>query len=132
MEIPLGRPPPIGRLSILEHLVNSYKVWQEIVSRFKKDLRYTLEAKITTSYLEVLEMIFLASITSGAQKLPILQTASMKLDLLKFFMQIAWESKAMDNKKYALFSEQLAQIGRMLGGWRKDAAAKLIKANPTP
>ena len=114
----------------MQHLVSCDKAWQETVRRLQKDLRYTLGAKITSVYLEVLEAIFLASITSGERKLPILQTASVKLDLLKFFMQVVWESKGIDTQKYTLFSEQLAQIGRMLGGWRKDTAAKLLKTNP--
>ena len=117
-------------MSILQHLVSSYKLCHEIVRRLTKDQRYTLAAKITDAYLEVLEGIFLASITAGAQKLPILQNASVKLDLLKFFLQVAWETKALDTQKYSALSEQLAQIGRMLGGWRKDTAAKLVKTNP--
>jgi len=45
--------------------------------------------------------------------------ASVKLDLLKFFLQIAWEIKSLDNKKYILLSERLNEIGKMLGGWIK-------------
>jgi len=105
-------------------------LWHETVRRFPKDQRYTLGSKISEVYLELLEAVFLASITSGVAKLPVLQTSSVKLDLLKFFMQVAWESKAIDTPKYSLFSEQLDQIGRMLGGWRRDMAAKLEKQTP--
>jgi len=51
--------------------------------------------------------------------LPVIFEASAKLDSLKFFLQIAWEIKALDNKKYIALSENLSEIGRMLGGWQK-------------
>jgi hypothetical protein len=132
-ELPFN--PPVGsfgNLSILEHLVVSYKAWEETVRRLQKDLRYTLGAKITKTYIELLERIFLASITSGAQKLPVLQSAGIKLELLKFFMRIAWESKAIDTQKYGALGTQLARIGRELGGWRKDTTAKMTKTKPAP
>lgn len=34
-------------------------------------------------------------------------------------LQIAWEIKALDNKKYIALSEHLNEVGRMLGGWNK-------------
>ena len=60
---------------------------------------------------------FLASYFYKAQKIPYVQKAVMKLDLLKFFLQIAWEIKALDNKKFILLSEKLNEVGKMLGGW---------------
>jgi len=47
------------------------------------------------------------------------QRASTKLDALKFFLQIAWELKVLDNKQYLRLSEPLNEVGKMLGGWRK-------------
>ena len=37
--------------------------------------------------------------------------------MLKFFLQIAWELKVFDAKKYAQFFNPLTEIGNMLGGW---------------
>jgi len=73
-------------------------------------------------------LLFIASYLSKQEKLPYLQKASGKLDLLKFFLQIAWEIKAMDNKKYIIVSEHLGEIGKMLGGWSKG----LQKENSAP
>ncbi|MEK7078087.1 MAG: four helix bundle protein [Patescibacteria group bacterium] len=53
------------------------------------------------------------------QKIPILEKSRNKLDLLKFFFQIGWEIKILDDKKYIAISERLNEIGRMLGGWIK-------------
>lgn len=64
-------------------------------------------------------MIFAAGYVPKDKKLFYLQKASAKMDLLKFFLQVAWEIGALDNKKYAMISEPLGEAGRMLGGWLK-------------
>lgn len=63
------------------------------------------------------------------QKLPYLQKAIGKLDTLKFFLQISWEIKVLDNKKYIALSNPLNEIGRMLGGWLRQLQLKPNPAN---
>ncbi len=46
-------------------------------------------------------------------------------DLLKFFLQIMWEHKIIDHKQYGSLILLLDEIGRMLGGWKKDIQEKL-------
>lgn len=79
--------------------------------------RYTLGEKIDMFFLEVIELVYTASFMPKERKLPYLEKAVVKLDLLKLFLQIAWEIKALDVKKYVTLSEMLDEIGRMLGGW---------------
>lgn len=84
---------------------------------FPKTSRYTLGGKIDDLFTEAVGLIFTASHLNRERKLPVVLEASAKLDSLKFFLQIAWEIKALDNKKYASLSEALNEVGRMLGGW---------------
>ena len=114
--IPLS-PPRASNLSILERLISVYKLWHEFVQHFPKKFKYTLGNKIDFLFIETLDFIFTASHIARDQKLPIIQKASTKLDLLKFFLQISWELKALDNRHYILLSEPLNEIGRMMGGW---------------
>lgn len=86
---------------------------------FPKGSRYTLGGKIDSLFLEVIENIVKAGYSDRAEKLVSLKRSSVKLDLLKFFLQIAWEIKSLDNKKYIKLSEKLNEIGKMLGGWMK-------------
>jgi len=58
--------------------------------------------------------------------LPLLQKAGIKLDTLKFILQISWEIKALDNKKYIILSEHLNEIGKMLGGWIRGIQNKTL------
>lgn len=86
---------------------------------FSKDSRYTLGSKIDFLFLETIENILKAGQSDKLEKQIFLRRASVKLDMLKFFLQIAWEIKSLDDKKYIKISERLNEIGKMLGGWIK-------------
>ncbi len=43
--------------------------------------------------------------------------AIKKIDAIKIFLLILWETKSLDNKKYLIISEKINEIDRMLGGW---------------
>ena len=105
----------------------AYKLWHTFFPTVLKTARHTLGAKIDFLFVELLELLFTASYSSKERKTLILQNAKNKLDLLKFFSQILWEIKALDNKKYITLSKKLFEIGNMLGGWSN----YLTKENPT-
>lgn len=65
-----------------------------------------------------LKLITAKMILPKAEKLPFVTKSVNKLNLLNFFLQIAWEIKAIDSQKYQNISLSLNEIGRMLGGWR--------------
>jgi len=54
-----------------------------------------------------------------AEKLPILEKASVKLNFLRVFFRLMKEVKTIDNKKYTALQELVDETGRMLGGWIK-------------
>ena len=99
--------------------METYKLWQEYLPNFPKTSRYTLGGKIDTLFLETTEFIYTACYQKGKEKLSSIEKASVKLDLLKFFLRMSWEIKSLDNKKYTAISIRLDEIGRMLGGWAK-------------
>ncbi len=107
-------------MPIIQRFIVVYKLWDELRNNFPKKSRYTLGVKIDELFLDIIELLFIAGSLNRTQKLPTLQKASGKLDLLKFFIQLAWELKIFDNKKYVLLSEPLNDIGKMLGGWIKN------------
>ncbi len=72
-----------------------------------------------------MEAVAIATFISKQDKLPYVKKTIIKLDTLKIFLMIAWEIKSIDEKKYILLSEILAESGRMLGGWHN----QLIKQN---
>lgn len=117
-------PPPHGKLStgplpILQKIVDAYKLWHGTLQHFPRASRYTLGAKIDALFLGVIEGIVLARYAARDKKIGVVAHASSALDLLKVFLQIAWELKHLDTKKYAVVSAPLTEVGRMLGGWQR-------------
>lgn len=111
-------------LPIIQRFIAIYKRWDEFRDHFPKKSRYAIGAKIDSLFIEIAELLFIARYLGGQNKLPSLQKAAGKLDLLKFFLQIAWELKTLDNKKYIALSEPLNEIGKMLGGWMRNTGYK--------
>ena len=121
---PSSKPPPYGTVPIIGRLVSVYKLWYGFQNNFPKKSRYTLGEKIDRLFLEILELLLIGGYLSREKKLLYLQKAGAKLDILKFFLQISWEIKSLDNKKYIVLSEKLNEVGKMLGGWLKQLANK--------
>ncbi|MBU1952531.1 four helix bundle protein [Patescibacteria group bacterium] len=116
-------PPPIAisDLPILSKTAAAYKTWHECLIHFPRLDKYTLGIKIDNLFCNLIELLLEACHTNREAKLEIITTACVRLDALKYFAKIAWELKAMDNKNYACLSVNLNEIGKMLGGWKKQA-----------
>ena len=99
-----------------------YKSFYEILSTFPKKDRYTLGQKCEVAILEVLELIIVASNLPKQEKLPFLKKASMKLDIVRVFLKLTRDIKALENKKYQLLESQTEEVGRMLGRWIKTSS----------
>ena len=110
-------------MSILQKLIIAYKLWHGYWSHFDKLTRYSLGSSIDKQFIETLRNIFIASNKTRERKGIYLAKASEEFDLLKFFMQVAWEIKLLDDKKYIELSKHLIEIGKMLGGWLKQTNA---------
>ena len=82
-----------------------------------KTHRHTLGWKIDELFVETIEAIAAATFLSRNEKRPWVRLAIRKLDTLKVFLLILWETKSLDTKKYAALSIPLEEVGRMLGGW---------------
>jgi hypothetical protein len=91
---------------------------------FPKTERYGLGQKINQTFLEILELTFNASYLPPDQKIIMLGRTISRLDILKFFTQLAWENKLIPMEKYAALAQKIEEIGRMLGGWRKGLQSK--------
>lgn len=82
-----------------------------------KQIRYTLWQRLEDIILDILENIMQASLSAKENKLPTLDNASTKLNIVRVFIRLARDTKAIDNKKYVLLQKDVDEIGRMLGGW---------------
>ena len=106
-------------IPIFKKTYNLYKTFYGYRDTVSKQDRYTLWQRCENLILDILENILDASHLLKADKLPILEKTSLKLNLLRVFLRLCKEVKAIDNKKYVLLQEAIDEIGRMLGGWIK-------------
>lgn len=105
----------------------TYGFYKEIYSfrvTIPKSDRYAVWQRVENTTLEVLEGILVAIGLPKNEKVGILEEASRKLNILRIFVRLSKDVKAIDNKKYIILQEKLDEIGRMLGGW--------IKSTKTP
>ncbi|GEM_PF-2839035 len=107
---------------MLEKLSSAFKLWINYLPRIPRLIRYSLGQKITNLFIEITELILIAGFTEKSQKLPILQKAAVKHDLLKYFLQTAFELKAIENNHISSLAVPLADVGQQLGAWIKDLA----------
>lgn len=48
----------------------------------------------------------------------------MKVDSLRFFMQLCWELKLLPTKNFTVIGQEIEEVGKMVGGWRKGLIVK--------
>lgn len=72
-----------------------------------------------------MEALATASFLAGKEKLPYIRLAIRKLDILKIFLMIIWETNSLDDKKYIALSLKIDEVGRMTGGWH----GQILKQN---
>lgn len=123
---PSNKPPPLRSLPVvIIKEKESYCLWVKLHKDFPRVERLGVGQKIEQSFLFVLEYTFIAAYLPPDQKIVVLGRTISKLDVLKFFLQIAWENKLIPTEHYADLSEKLEEIGRMIGGWKKGLETKL-------
>lgn len=121
---PISNPPPTIPL-VLVRAKEAYALWHSSIANLSRVDRYTLGAKIDDIFLSLLELIFRGCFAYDKfEKLSIVSQAITKSDLLKFFLQLGWEQKVIDHKSYGVLILLLDEVGRMLGGWKKNLTDK--------
>ena len=106
-------------LPIFKKSYDTYILFYSLRLEIPRQDRYTIWQKCEDALLEILEGILFASQMSKAEKLPVLEKTSMRLNFLRVFIRLMKDVKAIDNRKYLSIEVSLDEIGRMLGGWIK-------------
>ena len=119
-------PPPKDftlEIPIFAKLYDFYKNLSWFINRFPKVKRYTLGQKLDNLTLEIFELLF--SIPNSQDKAKILNSASIKLDLVKLLIRFAKDTQCLKDKNYLELQVILQEIGKMLGGWIRAAKQNL-------
>lgn len=109
---------------VIEHLKNVYKRWILIERNFPKCERFGLGQKIDFLFTDLLDLLQRASFSPINIKIPLLEKSLLTIDSIRFFIQLSWELKLISSKQFTLIGQEIEDIGRMIGGWRKGLISK--------
>lgn len=114
----------LGNASILNRIKEGYLVWITIAPHIPKIARYTIGTRIENKFLDLLELGFTAYFIEKDKKADKITKCIFELDILKFLISTAWESKSISHKQYEDIAVKLDEIGKMLWGWKKNVETR--------
>lgn len=88
---------------------------------FPRTYRYTVIQRMMNVALDFQETLTLAQCSHGRERRKHLHTCDAKLQQLRQYLRLAHTWKWLSDGQYHHVSEQIAEIGRLLGGWIKTA-----------
>ena len=105
-------------------------VWVSILPHIPKSSRYTLGTRIENKFIDLLETSYTAYFIEKDRKAEQISVCIFTLDIIKFLISLAWESKIISHKQYEDIALKLDEIGKMFWGWKK-SIEQPKKKNPT-
>ncbi len=102
-----------------------------VVEGFPRAYKFTLGDRIVATALDTLERLIEATYDRERQK-P-LQAANLGIEKLRHLFRLAFTLQCLDERRYEHAARQLDEIGRMIGGWKKQAAghdARTVSGTP--
>lgn len=104
-------------LKILQKVYDMMKYGYQALVQFPKSEKYALGADIKRCMDKILERCIEAQ--KKYYKKSTLQEFDVELTKLKAYLRLSHELHFLPPKKYEVWSDQLVEIGKMLGGWIK-------------
>lgn len=109
-------------IPILKKAYDLYKTLDEYRKVIPKQHRFTIYTRSEDATLDVIEKFYEAGYLKGSDKINLLDQASTKLNMLRLFVRLMKDTRAIDSKKYIFLQTTIDEIGRMLGGWIRSLA----------
>ncbi|MCZ6572102.1 MAG: four helix bundle protein [Planctomycetota bacterium] len=91
----------------------------ERTTGFPKSRRHTLTNRLESALLDFQRAIALANRRRGPARVRSLDEADGLLDGSRFLVRFATDLGYLSGRQYEFAAEKLAEIGRLLGAWRK-------------
>lgn len=85
----------------------------------ERTTRFGLGLKIDNLFLDLLDFLRRAIYMPVDKKIILLNEVILKIDAIRFFLQILWENHLCPDKQYISIESDIQNLGRMIGGWKK-------------
>ncbi len=93
-----------------------------IINRFPKNQRFVLAQQIENSLLDAVKLVARANLQRDKRRT--LYELDVQLDMTKLLIRIAHDLNLLSHRHYGQMAMRMKEIGRLLGGWRKQQAKK--------
>ena len=90
--------------------------------KFPRPYRLTVTQRLMNAALDVQESLFDAQSRRGRERVNCLQAADAALNKLRLYLRLAHHWRWLSDGQYQHVSALVLEIGRLLGGWLKQAA----------
>ena len=89
--------------------------------KFPKIYRHNVAQRMLDAALDFQESIFLAQAFDGQIRLRHLRQADAHLNMVRLYLRLALNLHVLSSGQYQHVSQMVAELGRLLGGWIKQA-----------
>jgi len=103
----------------LHKIVELYKQIYWLSPKIPKKDKFGIWLKIENIILDLISLIIAASLEFRTNKLPILNSARIKIETLKRLIRISYELNIINDKIYVIIELDLQEISKMATGWIK-------------
>ena len=91
---------------------------------FPRPFRHTVTARLLGAALDLPERLFEAQVRRGRQRQDALAEADATLNRLRLYLRLAHRWHWLSDGQYEHVSRMVAEIGKLLGGWIRQAASE--------
>lgn len=106
-------------LPIILKVYSLYRPIDDLNEKLPKRRRYSLGVSTEQTVLELLKQLISAKHATKSHKPLYLIKAQSELELLRFKLRLYLELELANETRIMQLQAQVAEIGRMLGGWLK-------------
>ena len=88
-------------------------------TKFPREQRFVLARHIQETALRFQETLIEASASDKGSRSAALAKADVGLTKLRFYLRLCQDLRLLTPRQYQYVAEMVAEIGRLLGGWRQ-------------
>lgn len=107
----------MSELAIRQKIEDMMAYAYQAIRQMPKSEKFSLGADIRASMIKLLQLVIRCN--KRFTKKTTMQDLDIELDTLRGLVRVAHNLNMIPFKKYAIWSEKLDEIGRMIGGWFK-------------
>lgn len=91
----------------------------KVSNHFPRNQRFMVTKRLVDAGLDFQEQLLEANGCRGAERGRHLSRADITLDKVRLYLRLAYGNRWLSEGQYGHASEMVAEIGRLLGGWRR-------------